>query len=102
MVGGTLPKVVWNSRAAASLREIYEWIRMDSPNNANLVREGIIEVINGLPNNPQKFPPDKFKKNNSGDYRAFEKFSYRVAYRFSSQEIRVLRIRHVKQEPKGY
>lgn len=47
-------------------------------------------------------PPDKFKKNNPGNYRAFEKYSYRIAYKHTATEIRILRVRHVKQEPKEY
>jgi hypothetical protein len=55
-----------------------------------------------LPDHPEKYPPDKFKKNNPGNYGAFEKYTYRVAYKHTPMEIRILPMRHVKQEPKEY
>ncbi|WP_369427811.1 type II toxin-antitoxin system RelE/ParE family toxin [Membranihabitans maritimus] len=55
-----------------------------------------------MADHPGKYPPDKFKTDNDGSYRAFEKFSYRVAYKIKEKEIAILRIRHVKQEPKEY
>jgi plasmid stabilization system protein ParE len=59
-------------------------------------------VIGGLVDHPEKHPPDRFKKDNNGNFRAFEKHSCRVAYYIAETEIRILRVRHVKQEPKEY
>lgn len=61
-----------------------------------------MKIVDSLPGHPEKYPPDKFKKSNPGNYRAFEKYSYRIAYKHTSEEIRILRVRHVKQEPKEY
>ncbi|HEX5167556.1 MAG TPA: type II toxin-antitoxin system RelE/ParE family toxin [Cyclobacteriaceae bacterium] len=66
------------------------------------VRTGIIKIIDNLIHHPEKYPRDKFKKANSGNYRAFERYSYRVIYNITEKEIRILRFRHVKQEPKEY
>jgi len=102
MVKKARPVIIWNNRAAKFFREAYKRIKEDSPTNAERVRAGIVKIIDGLPNHPEKYPPDKFKKNNHGNYRAFEKYSYRIAYRHTEKEIRILRVRHVKQEPKDY
>lgn len=51
---------------------------------------------------PFRYPPDKNKDDNDGSYRAFVKHKYRVAYRVSENEIRILRIRSEKQEPLSY
>ena len=102
MVENTLPEVTWNKRAYASLQKAYETIKEDSAINAAKVREDILAITKGLPKNPGRYPPDKFKKNNPGNYRAFEKHAYRVAYKHTKREIRILRIRHAKQEPKKY
>jgi len=32
------------------------------------------------------FPPDKFKKNNDGTWRAFEKYHYRISYRITADD----------------
>ena len=102
MVEKTLPEVNWNKRAYSFLQKAYETIKEHSPTNAEKVRQEILSITRELPKNPGRYPPDKFKKNNPGNYRAFEKHSYRVAYKHSEKEIRTLRIRHVKQEPKRY
>lgn len=102
MVKKSKPIVVWNNRAIEQFRITYEWIKRDSLTNAERVKTGIIKLIESIPDNPEKFPPDKFKKNNKGNYRAFEKFSFRISYKHSPKEIIILRFRHVKQEPKLY
>ncbi len=100
MVKKNLPVVNWNNQAALSLKKAYDRILKESYSNAALVKNGIRELVDSLPENPEKYPPDKYRKNNPGNYRAFEAYSYRVAYRYS--EIRILRLRHVRQEPKEY
>ena len=103
MVEKSKPTVVWNKRAYASLKKAYQTIKEDSLKNAGIVRDEILRITREeLPANPEKYPPDKFKRNNQGDHRAFERYSYRISYRYKSGEIRILRLRHVKQEPKEY
>ena len=98
------PKLVvaWDKPAYSSLQLAYDHIKEGSLANAEQVLEGILKITVGLPDHPEKYPRDKFKKNNPGNYRAFEKYSYRVAYKITEQEIIVLRVRHVKQEPLEY
>ena len=102
MVRKNVPVVSWDKPAYGSLQKIFNYIKQDSLTNAEKVRDGILKITSSLPNHPEKYPPDKFKKNNSGLYRAFEKYSYRVAYKYTEKEIKILRIRHVRQEPKEY
>lgn len=102
MVKKTKLVVVWDKPAYTSLQIAYDYIKEDSLVNADRVREGILKITKGLSDHPEKYPPDKFKKDNTGNYRAFEKYSYRVAYKITEQEIIILRVRHVKQEPKEY
>ncbi len=103
MVKKDLKTILWGKAAYNSLQEAYRNIMKDSPQNAELVKNEILRIINEeLPVNPQKYPLDKFKINNHGKYRAFEKYSYRIAYYVTISEVRILRIRHVKQEPKEY
>jgi plasmid stabilization system protein ParE len=77
-------------------------IKKDSPANADKVGEGILKITHALSDKPEKYPPEKFKKDNLGNYRVFEKYSYRVSYKIPVKRIKILRIRHVKQEPKEY
>ena len=80
----------------------YRRIKEESPRNAEKVRDEILATTKMLADHPEMHPPDKFKNENPGNYRAFEKLSYRVSYRHTEKEVRILRVRHVKQEPKPY
>ena len=102
MVKKTRPSIVWNTRASISFRKICSSIKEESVRNADKVKQGIMDIIESLPSQPEKFPPDKFKRNNSGHFRAFESYSLRVAYKYSDSQVRILRIRYAKQEPKEY
>ena len=78
------------------------YIALDSLQNAEKVRAAILENIQKLLTCPEIYSPDKFKENNDGNFRAFELYHYRVTYYVSENEIRILRIRHTRQEPKPY
>lgn len=94
--------IVWNKRPSNFLAQALKRISEDSVIQAERVEEAILTSIEGIIANPEKYPPDKFKKDNSGKYRAFEKLSFRIAYKLTPKQIRILRIRHVRQEPKEY
>jgi plasmid stabilization system protein ParE len=102
MVKKPKPIVRWDKPAYTTFQKIFEYIQLNSTVNADKARDLILKIIDSLPDHPEKYPPDKFKKQNPGNYRAFEKYSYRVAYKHTKTEIRILRVRHVKQEPKEY
>jgi plasmid stabilization system protein ParE len=67
-----------------------------------MVRDTLIDLTIDLPENPEKHPLDKFKKNNDGTWRAFEKHHYRVSYRILKNQIRVVRMRHTSKSPLAY
>lgn len=90
---------VWSKRASMELRMAYEYILQDSPQNAEKVRNEILETTIKLTKHPEKYPPDKYKKNNNGNWRAFEIYHYRVTYRVMQNEIRVVRLRHTSRTP---
>ncbi len=95
-------EIVWNKRPSKSLEKALKRISEDSFLQAERVEEAILSAIDELKSQPGKYPPDKYKTNNLGDFKAFEIHNYRIAYKFTEKEIRILRIRHVKQEPKKY
>lgn len=93
---------VWAPQAIAELKRAYKYISQDSPQNAKKVVDELILLADKLPNHPEMFPPDKFKKNNNGNWRAFEKFRYRISYRITSKEVRIVRMRHTSRSPLQY
>lgn len=95
-------QVVWTTRSQQNMRGLYNYIKKDSLQNAEKVREAIVKAVQKAGPNPEFYNPDKHKLNNDGTYRAFEVKSYRVSYRFSKNIIRVLRVRHTGMKPKPY
>lgn len=94
--------LVWTRRSQQHLMALYKYISEDSPQNAIKVVNDIIAAAEKAINNPEYYNPDKYKIDNDGSYRAFEKHRYRIAYRYKKNTIRVLRVKHTSMEPKGY
>ena len=78
-------EVVWRKLALKQLNKAYNYINKESLQSAKKV--------------PEIYPLDKYRKNNDGTIRAFEVYSYRIAYQITKYEIRILRVRHTKREP---
>ena len=95
-------QLVWTRRSQQHLKALYEYINEESPQNALKILNDIITATEKALVNPEHYNADKFKTNNDGSYRSFEKHKYRIAYRYKKNIIRVLRVRHTKREPKNY
>ena len=94
--------VVWSDTAKAELKKAFEYIAWDSLQNAQIVRDTLIDHTIDLVKNPEKHPLDKFKKDNDGTWRAFEKYNYRISYRILKHQIRIVRMRHTSRSPLTY
>jgi plasmid stabilization system protein ParE len=95
-------KAIIDNEAKRSLHEAYAYIKKDSLQNAEKVRSKILASIKELIKNPERYPPDKYRLNNDGSYRAYEIYKYRISYHVSPTEVRVIRIRHTKMIPLEY
>jgi len=95
-------EVVWTKISQKQLNQAHTHIRKDSPQNATKVIAEIVDSVLKAASNPEIYSRDKYKTNNDGSFRAFEKHHYRISFRFSNNIIRVLRVRHTSLEPKEY
>jgi plasmid stabilization system protein ParE len=95
-------QIVWTKRSQQHLRAAYRYISQDSISNAEKVMADIVMAVEKAIANPGFYGPDKYKTDNDGSYRAFEKHGYRIVYRYTKNMIRVLRVRHTKMEPQAY
>ncbi|MFT4203052.1 MAG: type II toxin-antitoxin system RelE/ParE family toxin [Chitinophagaceae bacterium] len=95
-------EIVWTKRAQLQMRQAYDYIAMDSIQNAEKVLNDIIDAMGKAIENPKIYASDEYKSGNDGSYRAFEKHRYRISYRFDKTTIRVLRVLHTKRETKLY
>lgn len=95
-------KVIIEREVLTGIRDLFRYIRKQSLQNAERVRDGIYHSIEDLAEYPERHPPDKYRSGNDGSYRAYEIYSYRIAYRVEGKRIIVFRIRHTSQEPLSY
>lgn len=95
-------RIEWSIRARKGLFAIYEHIAEDSVMQAGKIVDVIEKAVEQLCEHPLKYAPDKYKRNNDGSYRAFQKYKYRVAYRVLKEEIRIVSIRHASRRPLFY
>ncbi len=94
--------ITWAKTALQQFKAAIEYISEDSLQNAQKVNADILEKIVKLSEYPEMYPPDKYKLNNDGNYRAFECQRLRIAYYAGNNEIRILRVRHTHREPLNY
>lgn len=81
--------VVWSRLALKQTEAIHKYILEDSGSLkiADDVFDKIFKSAELLSSQPKKHPSDQYKLNNDGSYRAYEVFSFRIAYRIFKNEI---------------
>jgi plasmid stabilization system protein ParE len=95
-------KITWTKRATHQFNIAIQYIREDSEQNAEKMKEKILYKINELANNKITHRKDPYKKNNNGRYLYFEVLKHRIVYYNGEDEVFIIRIRHTKMEPKKY
>ena len=95
-------KIKWRKPTLLYLEKAIDYIRQDSIKNADIVANAILSSIDKAARFPGHFPPDKYKLNNTGSFRAFEIYSFRISFYADADIIRIVRIRHTKQKPINY
>ena len=94
--------IVWPEIVQKQLQQAYNYIRQNSPQNAEKVKKDILNSTRELLSNPEKHPPDKYRINNDGTFRAYELHRFRISYKISKGEIIIVRVRHTKMKPQLY
>lgn len=95
-------EIIWRKSALLYLEKAVDYVRENSPQNADLVANAILATIEKAARFPEHFPPDKYKHNNSGSFRAFEIYSFRISFYCDEEILRIVRVRHTKQNPLNY
>lgn len=97
--------IEWSSSARSTFFKSVEYISEFSLQGAASVVKAIQKALQKAQANPQYYPPDKFKLNNTkAYYRAFEVNRFRIGYKIDNRKhkIRIIFFRHTKQRPKTY
>lgn len=67
-------QIIWSRNAEKQLSGIFEYIVKDSFQQAEKVVDAIVAQVNATAKHPEKFPPDKYKRQNDGSYRHLQDF----------------------------
>ena len=94
--------IKWDEEAVAAFKAAIAYIRKRSPQNADSVKQDILQKIDSLATHPEMYPPDKWKEKNKQQFRAFELHRFRISYKVADHEIIVARFRHTSQQPEEY
>jgi plasmid stabilization system protein ParE len=96
--------IIWDRSALDEFKGILEYLSMQSSQAPKIVRKGIFSRLTDIEKYPYIFEADKLKDPPNKEFRAFVIYNIRLTYQIkeSTQEIRILRIRHIRREPLGY
>lgn len=100
MVKQKLFTVHWSRDAEENLRDIFNYIREDSPKNAAKVVTGIINLSKSLSYSPRHFQECEELPTKTKIYRKASYPPFKIIYRIKSHRIEVLSIFHSSQNPK--
>ncbi len=95
-------KITWSPRALKQFSNAIEYIRQESFQNADIVKEKILSKITRLSDINISHRIDPYKNNNDGHFHYFELLSYRISYYDKGNEIIIVRLRHVSMKPINY
>ena len=95
-------EIIWAPRALMQFDDAIKYIRKDSNQNAELVKEKILSRIDNLAKANLVHRKDTYKKNNDGHFHYFEIVKYRISYYDNGKDIFTIRVRHTSMKQLYY
>jgi plasmid stabilization system protein ParE len=97
-------EIIWTETSQNQLEKIYFYLLEETKSFAiaDKVVDSLISAVEILKNSWEIYETDEMRIPVDENYRAFEKFSYRISYKIDSEKIYILRIRHTSRNPKFY
>jgi ParE toxin of type II toxin-antitoxin system, parDE len=96
-----IKKVIWDKVVLDELKDVSNFLNLKPITTCKILPE-ILSLIKNLKLDSEIYALDRFKIDNDGNFRAFEKYHYRISYKITEFDIRILRIRHTSQNPKEH
>jgi len=91
-------KIIWYSKTNNDLNQNIGRIAKNSPQNALMVLEEIINLVDSLSVFPYKYPKEPIY--DTENIRFITKWSFKIVYRIELETIYILRIFNTHQDPK--
>lgn len=97
-------EIIWSKTALKQLESIYFYLleKSKSEEISDKVVDTIYNATTILKTNCEIYEIDELKVSNDGNYRAFEKYNYRISYKVTKSSIYILRVRHTSRNPKEF
>ena len=95
-------EIIWTKTSQNQLENIYFYLLEETKSFeiADKVIDLLIASVEILKENSEIYEVDEMKFPIDINYRAFEKFSYRISYRINTEIIYIIRVRHTSRNPK--
>ena len=87
--------IIWQSRAEQELQDIYDYVFLDSPQNADELLNTLISIADGLSKMPYQNPKDPYY--DSDNVRFVAKWNYKIIYLIGDIDIFILSVFNTSQ-----
>lgn len=97
-------EIIWTQTSQNQLEDIYFYLLEETKSFeiADKVIDSLVASVEILKNNWEIYETDEMRIPIDKNYRAFEKFSYRISYKIDLENIYIIRVRHASRNPKNY
>ncbi len=92
-------QILWDKQAKKNLDEIYSYISEDSVTAAKKVKKELIKLVRSLNDFPEKFSVEEFLKDEPENYRSVSKWSYKIIYEVTEENIIIIDLFLTSQHP---
>ena len=92
--------VIISNQAKQSLKEIVSYIKKDSPQAAEYVKNALIALMRSLGTAPEKYSKEFLLEDTGKNYRSVTQWRYKIIYLYTGKKVLVLDIIHTSMDPK--
>ena len=87
--------IIWSTQSKIQLQDIYDYIAIKSPQNAENVISEIVSFADSIPNMPYKYPKEPTFDDET--IRFVPKWNYKIIYLIENEVITILSIFNTSQ-----
>ena len=91
--------VIISNQAKQSLKEIVLYIKKDSPQAAEYVKNSLITLMRSLGTSPEKYSKEFLLEDTGKNYRSVTQWRYKIIYLYTGKKVLVLDIIHTSMDP---
>jgi plasmid stabilization system protein ParE len=92
--------VLWSKDSIESIQAIYDYINIQSPQNANLVVDTLFDLGDNLSFFPERNPVEPLF--NDSTIRFFPKWNFKIVYQIEPNRIYILDVFSTLKDPKKF